>query len=111
MQDIQEFVNEIEQSGFLQIVAEDHSGASKDDYLVVLNTKASQKYKISVDSILNYDWPNLKRVLDGGESRIIDHITRIVGYYSKTSNWNKSKLGELDDRRKGDYVVKEEVIK
>lgn len=27
-------------------------------------------------------------------------ITRIVGYYSKINNWNKSKLGELADRRK-----------
>ena len=27
-------------------------------------------------------------------------ITRIVGYYSKIDNWNKSKLGELADRRK-----------
>ena len=27
-------------------------------------------------------------------------ITRIVGYYSKVNNWNKSKLGELVDRKK-----------
>jgi hypothetical protein len=111
MQDIQNLVDEIEKSGYLQLVAEDHSGASKDDYVVVLNTRDSQKYKIAVDSILNYDWLNLKRVLDGGEARVIDHITRIVGYYSKTSNWNKSKLGELDDRRKGDYAVREEAVK
>lgn len=106
MQDIRDFVNEIETSGYFQIVAEDHSGENKDDYMVVLNTKANQKYKIAVDSIMNYDWFNLKRVLDGGEAKVLDQITRIVGYYSKTSNWNKSKLGELADRRKGDYAVK-----
>jgi len=27
-------------------------------------------------------------------------VTRIVGYYSKINNWNKSKLGELQDRRR-----------
>jgi len=33
------------------------------------------------------------------------HMTRIVGYYSRISNWNDSKLGELADRHKGIYDV------
>ncbi|MFH1867939.1 MAG: anaerobic ribonucleoside-triphosphate reductase [Candidatus Omnitrophota bacterium] len=34
-------------------------------------------------------------------------ITRVVGYYSRVQNWNKSKLGELADRRRHseNYVV------
>jgi len=32
-------------------------------------------------------------------------ITRIVGYYSRVTNWNKSKLGELRDRHRGDYAL------
>ena len=32
-------------------------------------------------------------------------VTRIVGYFSRISNWNRSKLGELRDRRRGDYAV------
>jgi hypothetical protein len=32
-------------------------------------------------------------------------ITRVVGYFSRTSNWNKSKLGELKDRQRGRYSV------
>ena len=32
-------------------------------------------------------------------------MTRVVGYFSQTRNWNRSKLGELADRRKGDYGV------
>ena len=32
-------------------------------------------------------------------------LTRIVGYFSRIKNWNKSKLGELRDRRKGNYHV------
>jgi anaerobic ribonucleoside-triphosphate reductase len=34
------------------------------------------------------------------------HMTRVVGYYSRTQNWNKSKLGELKDRHQGDYGIR-----
>ncbi|NQT95962.1 MAG: anaerobic ribonucleoside-triphosphate reductase [Candidatus Omnitrophica bacterium] len=35
-------------------------------------------------------------------------ITRIVGYYSRVNNWNKSKIGELADRRANpnNYAIK-----
>ena len=32
-------------------------------------------------------------------------LTRIVGYFSRISNWNKSKIGELRDRRAGSYAL------
>jgi len=32
-------------------------------------------------------------------------VTRVVGYYSRVNNWNKSKVGELKDREKGNYAV------
>ncbi len=32
-------------------------------------------------------------------------VTRIVGYFSRTTNWNRSKLGELRDRRRGSYTL------
>ena len=32
-------------------------------------------------------------------------MTRIVGYFSRIANWNKSKLGELKDRERGNYSV------
>lgn len=28
----------------------------------------------------------------------VDHITRVTGYFSKVSGWNKGKLSELRDR-------------
>jgi len=28
-----------------------------------------------------------------------------VGYYSKITNWNKNKIGELKDRHSGNYKV------
>jgi ribonucleoside-triphosphate reductase len=32
-------------------------------------------------------------------------MARIVGYFSRIANWNKSKLGELRDRHRGNYAV------
>lgn len=34
---------------------------------------------------------------------VLNGITRIVGYYSRVNNWNKSKVGELRDRANGRY--------
>ena len=34
---------------------------------------------------------------------VLNGVTRIVGYYSRVNNWNKSKVGELRDRAKGSY--------
>ena len=32
-------------------------------------------------------------------------MTRVVGYFSRIPNWNKSKVGELRDRHRGNYSV------
>jgi hypothetical protein len=76
----------------------------KDSY-VIFNSKTNRKYKLTKDYLEKADWTNLENVLTGREPIIMDGITRIVGYFSKISNWNKSKLGELDDRRRGNYKV------
>ena len=43
---------------------------------------------------------NLKR-----KDVTLEGVTRIVGYYSRVSNWNKSKVGELRDRSQRNYNV------
>jgi len=42
-------------------------------------------------------------------SKEVYGVTRIVGYYSKITNWNKNKIGELKDRHSGNYKVKSQV--
>ncbi len=37
------------------------------------------------------------------KSIVLHGITRIVGYYSRVNNWNKSKVGELRDRAQRNY--------
>ena len=34
-------------------------------------------------------------------------VSRVVGYYSKINNWNKSKLAEFKSRQKGNYKLKD----
>ena len=41
----------------------------------------------------------LKQINRGYE---VEGITRITGYFTKTSSWNKGKLGELRDRYKNE---------
>jgi len=36
---------------------------------------------------------------------VCEGITRIVGYYSRVNNWNKSKIGELRDRTQQNYAL------
>jgi ribonucleoside-triphosphate reductase len=36
------------------------------------------------------------------QSEKVDGITRITGYFTKISSWNKGKLGELRDRYRND---------
>ncbi len=46
------------------------------------------------------------RVINREDNAIVcEGITRIVGYYSRTKNWNKSKIGELRDRKGENYAL------
>ena len=58
---------------------------------------------VSQETICEYEPETILRAAKDG--RDVSHMTRVVGYFSKTENWNPSKLGELRDRRAGDYAV------
>jgi len=62
--------------------------------------------RLSADAILRNDWETLRAVIVGErEPRVLAHMSRVVGYFSRIDNWNKSKLGELADRGRGDYGI------
>lgn len=74
-------------------------------------TGGMRYWQIPFRSIGSYDWEEVESVLTGARpARCLIHITRIVGYFSQINNWNRSKLAELADRRKGQYVIREAVI-
>ncbi len=62
--------------------------------------KADTSLFISDDGIEAQDWNDIKKGIPN-----LTHMTRIVGYYSRVNNWNKSKIGELKDRCAGDYKL------
>jgi ribonucleoside-triphosphate reductase len=72
------------------------------------NTQAAQltispEFTVCLDC--NRSERGLKQVCQSCGSSNVYGVTRIVGYFSRTDNWNKSKLGELTDRRHGNYAV------
>ena len=57
-------------------------------------------------AIIEHSWDDLRAMAIGQKDiSPLYHVTRIVGYFSRIENWNKSKLGELTDRRRGDYAI------
>ncbi|MHC4248866.1 MAG: hypothetical protein ACYS9X_07035 [Planctomycetota bacterium] len=77
-----------------------------EDEALVRHTKTGVKHAVAVSSILEHSWQELEAVLTGRrEARVMIHLTRIVGYYSRVQNWNRSKLAELKDRHEGVYAV------
>jgi len=63
--------------------------------------------KLDRDAILGFTWDVLLPVLTiDREPDSLQHMTRVVGYYSRVNNWNKSKQGELKDRQSGNYAVR-----
>ena len=70
------------------------------------NTQAAQ-LTISPEFTICNDCHSLSRGLRDDciscHSSNVYGVTRVVGYFSKVDNWNKSKHGELKDREKGNY--------
>ena len=76
------------------------------DRVILQDIHTGQKVSVPAGTIARHDWDALRRVALGeADSQPLYHVTRIVGYFSRIENWNKSKLGELADRRQGDYRV------
>ena len=95
----QDFLTKVNGTDYLEVLKESENS------FVIFNKNTSKKYEVKKDSLGGSDWENISSVLAGREPIILDGITRIVGYFSKISNWNKSKIGELHDRRTGNYKV------
>lgn len=51
------------------------------------------------DAVAKLTWAGVRA--HAAQGRDIDHVTRVTGYFSRTSGWNKGKTAELRDRAKG----------
>ena len=76
------------------------------DSLKILHHTQKLAYLVPIKTILQ---PNIGVLLEALKTGVFDKVysvTRIVGYYSRVSNWNKSKQQERRDRNKGNYSVR-----
>lgn len=73
---------------------------------IVRHIKTGLATRLPLEAIEKADWDVIEEVLlCKREPVALQHMTRVVGYFSRIDNWNKSKLGELKDRQKGDYAI------
>ncbi|MFH1784039.1 MAG: hypothetical protein ABH868_03985 [bacterium] len=98
--DVQEFINKCVDSGYSWSEGE-HEG--KDGYFIG-SQRLDTVAHFTSEAIEANEWAALENQVVQGKD--VYHVSRIVGYFSRIENWNKSKIGELDDRHKGDYKVK-----
>ena len=106
--DINEFYTKVEAHPDMQGVDLEDAADGKDDgpAALVLHKASGNKYRILLSTVEKEDWDTLEAIVTGKrEAHVLDHMTRVVGYYSRIQNWNRSKLGELRDRQAGKYQV------
>jgi len=66
------------------------------------------KTVIEPEAIQAHTWDELEAYIHGEDTNPLRHMTRVCGYFSFVSSWNKSKLGELEDRHNGNYALPNE---
>lgn len=111
--DIQFFIEEklkafdavVEDHGFLEIDGDIDGDTPQEHLLKIINHKLECSFSISIDAVIRQDLDAVIDALETGTAVRLYGVTRIVGYYSRVSNWNKSKIGELHDRHTGRYSV------
>ena len=72
------------------------------------NTQAAQltiSPEFTICNVCHRSTPGLKAACGHCHSEDVYGMTRVVGYFSRVHNWNRSKIGELKDRRRGNYSV------
>lgn len=71
--------------------------------LVVAFLKYIHATKPRVETVIKTPIRDLMLALETGIHINLYQISRIVGYMSRINCWNKSKIAELRDRRRGNY--------
>jgi len=100
---------DIKKKEFIVILTEkllENNAVIKNEYLYIRLPMTI--YEINIEQMLQFteaDFGTLLWVMESTENpqTLLTTYSRIVGYYSAEKNWNQSKLGELKDRRKGNY--------
>ncbi len=104
--EMMQFFDKIETHAELEGVGIDNECKDKQPGVIIKHAKSGLMTRIPTAAIEAADWQILEDVLVGKrEPQVLQHMTRVVGYFSRVENWNKSKIGELKDRQKGNYSI------
>lgn len=76
--------------------------------LIVWNDKTKVRWGITPRAVLDGSWEDMRSVLEGTrEPNLMKGYSRIMDYWSRVANWNRSKHAELRDRHRGNYSLPE----
>lgn len=91
---IEQFCDKIDKHEFLEI----DTYLEDEDAFKIINYRDESAYQVSVKAIIEQPVKDVIGALETGAYIRLYQITRIVGYYSRVHNWNKSKKQELIQR-------------
>ena len=107
------FVEAVELSSDLEIIGTVFPSSDEEVFVIRDYSKAEgiegAYVEVSIDEIvqkvtdIDKAQEFIKVIQNDRKPIVLNGITRIVGYYSRVNNWNKSKVGELRDRANGSY--------
>lgn len=114
------FQSAIDQRDNLEIICTDEG--CNGDVLVIENSNIGEEiegHQITIDVSEIFakvkDAKSAKAFADvfcnDRKAMVLEGVTRIVGYYSRVQNWNKSKIGELRDRKGQNYALSNQAPK
>ena len=69
-----------------------------DKGMLIRNSRLETLTHVTFDAIERNTLDGLTAACTQGKD--VDHITRVTGYFSRTSGWNKGKAAELKDRHR-----------
>ena len=104
----EDFYNEVEKHPDLEgyEIGPSHDENAPGMLFTVQHSPNGSLTQLTDEAIRNNEWDVIEQVLTGKrDAKVLYHMSRVVGYYSRVENWNQSKQGELKDRHKGDYAV------
>ncbi|NUN24737.1 MAG: hypothetical protein HUU09_14990, partial [Candidatus Jettenia caeni] len=95
-EDVQLFIEErlkafdeaIEGHEFLEIDGDIDGSTPQEHLLKIINHKLECAFAISIDAVIRQDLGFVIDALETGTTNRLHGVTRIVGYYSRVSNWN-----------------------
>lgn len=99
------FDDTVKNHEFLEIDGDIEAATPNEHLIKVINHNTEEAHSVTIDAIVRQRTGSIVRALETGVTTRLFGITRIVGYYSRVNNWNKSKKAELADRHKGSYKL------